>query len=365
MNRDNELLAGILNQGTRAFAGYAANELLQQEPQASEGFGVDPFSGWQNWLNGTLEELAAAVAADNPQSFNDHVQWGKAVLAARGISSGHVRKSLECTRRVLDEELPENVSPLAKSYVDQALAVFDEQPEDVSATLLPDTAHGNLSSAYILALLEGDRRRASQLILDAAGQGQTVRDLVLSVLLPAQSEVGRMWLANEITVSEEHFASATTKAVMAQLLPLAEYAPRNDKTFLAAAVAGNQHDIGLQAVADFFEMDGWRTIHLGANCPVSEVAQAVVHFKVDLLGLSASQSPQLQTLKETIDAVKQAELATLPRIVVGGLAFAGSPDLAAQLGADGYAADPLDAVSVGRRLLGLPSLDPEDRDVER
>ena len=66
-----------------------------------------------------------------------------------------------------------------------------------------------------------------------------------------------MWLANEINVAEEHFASHTTKMVMAQLLPHATIQPSNGKTMLAAAVAGNQHDIGLQAVADFFEMDGW------------------------------------------------------------------------------------------------------------
>ena len=353
MSGDNEFLAGVLKGGARAFAGYAANDLLERHPQAGDGFGNDPFAGWQNWLAGTLQEFAAAAATDTPRPFIAHVQWARAVLSARGIASEYVRRSLECTRSVLNEELPEQLRSLASDYIEQALAAFDEQHADMSATLVSDTPDGRLASQYILTLLEGDRRRASRLILDAAERGQSVRDLYLKVLLPAQEEIGRMWLANEITVSEEHLATATTKTVMAQLLPLAECRQRNGRTFLGAAVAGNQHDIGLQAVADFFEMDGWRTIHLGANVPVAEVAQAVRHFGADLLGLSASQSPQLETLQKTIDAVREAEIENQPKILVGGLAFADVSDLAEQLGADGYSASPQDAVAVGRNLLGL------------
>ena len=157
---------------------------------------------------------------------------------------------------MLASELPEQVRPLATAYVDQALEAFDQQPADVSARMLPDTDTGRLASTYLLALLEGDRRRASRMILNAVEQGHDVRELYLQVLLAAQAELGGLWMANEINVAEEHFASQTTRMVMAQLLPHASFRPPNGKTMLAAAVAGNQHEIGLQAVADFFESSG-------------------------------------------------------------------------------------------------------------
>ncbi|MFO7900020.1 MAG: cobalamin-dependent protein, partial [Planctomycetota bacterium] len=99
----------------------------------------------------------------------------------------------------------------------------------------------------------------------------------------------------EINVAEEHFASQTTKMVMAQLLLKAVPKPPNGKTILAAAAANNQHDIGLQAVADFFEMEGWRTIQLGANVPVDDLVKAVECFQVDLLALSAALHVQIET----------------------------------------------------------------------
>jgi len=353
MNANRDFLARVLRNGTKAFAAYAASELLAARPEAAEGFGHDPFSAWQNCLAARVEELAAAVAAGEPGLFTSQVHWARAVFSARGISPEHLREGTALLNDVLAKELPEQVAPLAAEYLDEALATFDQEPQDVSTRLLPNTPEGRLASAYLLALLEGDRRRASRLVLESLDASRDVRSLYLKVLLPAQEEVGRMWLSDEINVAEEHFASQTTKVVMAQLLARAELCEPNGKSVLTAAVAGNQHDIGLSAVADFFEMDGWRTIHLGANVPVAEVAQAVECFAADLLALSASLSTQLETVRETIRAAGMAAGQRPVKIIVGGLAFAGSADLPEQLGADGYAADPEDAVSLGARLVGL------------
>jgi methanogenic corrinoid protein MtbC1 len=204
-----------------------------------------------------------------------------------------------------------------------------------------------------LALLEGDRRRASRLLLDALDSGHDVRELYLQVLLPAQVELGRMWVANEINVAEEHFASQTTKTVMSQLLPRAAMQPPNGKTMIAAAVAGNQHDIGLQAVADFFEMDGWRTVLLGANVPARDLVQAVDGFAADLLGLSVSQTTQFEAVRTAIEAVRGGARGTEISILLGGRGLADADDLPKALGADGYAADPVQAVALGRQLVGL------------
>ena len=116
-------------------------------------------------------------------------------------------------------------------------------------------------------------------------------------------------------------------------------------------MAGNQIDIGLQAVTHFFELDGWRTIYLGADVPAADVVQAVAHFEADLLGLSASQSTQLRTVQETIDAVRSAPGGEEVKVIVGGFAFAGLDDLPPKLGADGYAANPAAAVEVGAQLV--------------
>jgi methanogenic corrinoid protein MtbC1 len=119
-------------------------------------------------------------------------------------------------------------------------------------------------------------------------------------------------------------------------------------------VAGNQHDIGLHAVADFFEMAGWRTVRLGADVPTADLAQAVEFFAADILVLSVSLNVQLETFKSTIEAVRSGSRGEVVKILAGGLAFADSDNLAVEMGADAYAADPDEAVRVGGQLVGLP-----------
>jgi methanogenic corrinoid protein MtbC1 len=164
-----------------------------------------------------------------------------------------------------------------------------------------------------------------------------------------------MWQADEINVAEEHFATSTTKAIFAQLRLRAPIQAPNGKTLLAAAVMGNQLDLGLHVVADFFEMAGWRVIQLGSDMPIPDLAQAVEFYQPDLLALSVSLHTQLVTLTETIQAVRRGQRGAVVKILVGGRALADATDLAQQFGADGYAADPHAAVALGNALVSRPN----------
>jgi methanogenic corrinoid protein MtbC1 len=293
--------------------------------------------------------------------FTRQAQWATALLTARGFALDHIRSSLERLQGVLERELPETIGPLAADHFERALEAFDEHPAEFSAQLSPDTPDNQLAARYLLALFQGDRQRATRVILDALDEGHSITGLFTGVLLPAQAEVGRMWHADELNVAEEHFVSATTKAIMAQLMSRAELRSSNGKTMLAAGVAGNHIDIGLQAVADFFELDGWRAIQLGADVPTYDIVQAVEYFEADLVGLSASQGTQFEAVRQTINAIRSSGRGGAVKIIVGGFAFAESDHLAPQLGADGYAPDPAAAVELGRRLVFGSRLQHEDR----
>jgi methanogenic corrinoid protein MtbC1 len=238
-------------------------------------------------------------------------------------------------------------------YLDQALEALGENPTDESLRLLPNSPHQRLALTYLVAVLEGDRSRASRVILDAIDRPEKIRDIYSHVLMPAQQELGRLWLNGEINVAEEHFGSYTTRMVMSQILSLAAFDPPNGKTVLTAAVAGNHVDIGLHAVADFFEMAGWQTIRLGADVPTRDLVESITCFDVDLLALSAALSVQLETVKSAIEAVRSEFRENSPKILVGGLAFANSGELSVHVGADGYAPDLDGAVRLGSQLVGL------------
>jgi hypothetical protein len=198
MTYTNPFSAEVLTRGSRALAAYTAAELLESHPDARVGFGADPLSAWQDWLGHRLNELAAAVAFEDSAIFTRQVQWATAMLTARGFAYEHIRSSLEHLRGVLQRELPETIGPLAVPHLERALNVFDQRPAEFSARLSPNTPDDQLAAQYLLALFQGDRQRATRVIFDALDDGHSVEGLFTGVLLPAQSEVGRMWHADEI-----------------------------------------------------------------------------------------------------------------------------------------------------------------------
>jgi MerR family transcriptional regulator, light-induced transcriptional regulator len=155
-------------------------------------------------------------------------------------------------------------------------------------------------------------------------------------------------------VAEEHFATATTRLVMARLNSNAACRPANGKTLIAAAVAGNQHDLGVQMVADLFEMDGWRVVQLGANVPAEDLAQAVEFYSANLVALSLSLATQLPTLQEAVSAIRARQRGATVKILVGGCGLGTSGELLKSSGVDGFAADAREAVACGNALVGLP-----------
>jgi MerR family transcriptional regulator, light-induced transcriptional regulator len=69
--------------------------------------------------------------------------------------------------------------------------------------------------------------------------------------------------------------------------------------------------------------------------PTSEIAQAAQRYNATLVALSATLTTQLGTLAAAVEHVRKH--AGKSRILVGGLALEGSPELWKQMGADGYA----------------------------
>ncbi len=349
----NTFLVVILSRAVRGIATEATLRLLEKEPAAAAGFGADPFLGWHQWLVARLEELATALSLERPELFQAQVRWARSALSARGIDTALFHRGMVVLREALAEELPEQVRAVAADYFGRGLEVFDQPESDELTIAESDEVFARLTAEYLLALLEGDGRRASQVVLKAAGEGRSVEDLYLHVLVPAQVEIGRLWLANEISIADEHLSSATARRLMSQLIGNAPRRPPLGKTVLTAAVAGNRHELGTQAVADFFEMDGWLTVHLGADVPAEGLVEVLETVNVDVLALSAALAVQLPAVRDTIAVVRADPRCGHLRILVGGRALADAGDLALQLGADAYAADAREAVQLGRKLVGV------------
>ena len=351
MSQTTAFAAQILETSASAYAAFAANLLLERHPEVGEQYAPTAMRDWKSHLTQRILELSAALGVEEPDLFTSRVRWTGEALAARQVGDHDVQKSLLCLRDVLREELPETARGAAEGYLDSALGQLAAPAGAEPAGLDPAVPCQRLALEYLRAALEGDSRRAVELILDAVDSGLSTRDAYLDVLSAAQKEVGRMWHLGDVAIAEEHLVSATSERAMSILVHRAPRAAANGKTVIAAAVADNGHDLGVRVLADFFELAGWRSICLGADVPVPDLTQAVAYFRPDLLVLSAALSTQLKILRQNIEAVRQLDHAV--KILAGGIVFAEAPELWRALGADGHAEQADAAVRLGASLVGL------------
>jgi methanogenic corrinoid protein MtbC1 len=286
--------------------------------------------------------------------FAKQLEWSVTLFGARGVSADDLRRALLSLREVMAEELPDAGRETVDTYLAHAISGC-EGGSALSERLTPDTAAKKQAMNYLVALLEGDRRRAADLLLDAAASGQRVSEIYVNVITPALQEVGRMWMTGEVSIADEHFITASARETIAELRGKIARQQPHGKAVLAAGVQGNQHDVGLQMVADLFEIAGWRAINLGANTPAEEIVDAVSGFSVDVLVLSAALTTHLPTVRKTILAVRE-NCGSSVKILVGGSAFSAAPELGERFGADAYTGTAIEACDIGNQLMGLPAV---------
>ena len=197
---------------------------------------------------------------------------------------------------------------------------------------------------YLDVLRTGNRREALAVVDAARAAGLGLPALYLDVFQPALREIGRLWQDNEITVAEEHLATAVTQIAMGRLY--ADYClatNRNGKTILAACAETEKHEVGLRMICDLLELEGWDATYLGAGVPPGALVAMVLRDRPTVLALSASIAPHLPQLRTLIAAVRSATGDDGPFILVGGRPFLDDAGLADRVGADAMARDSAEA----------------------
>jgi MerR family transcriptional regulator, light-induced transcriptional regulator len=298
-----------------------------------------------------LAYLAEALAAAQPALFVDYVRWVQALFAGLGLAESALPTTLDCTQAVLREDLSDELAEAALPYLEAGRAALQGHAATPPIHIEEGAPLSELAGAYIEALLRGDRRAASRMILEAVEAGAPIRDIYLDVFQHAQHEIGRLWQTNQISVAQEHLATAMTQMIMSQLYPRIFSTERKGRVMVATCVGGELHEIGVRMVADFFEMEGWDTFYLGANTPARSVIQTIVERQADLLAISATITYHVSAVTELISQVRQAPETGDVAIMVGGYPFNVAPELWRSVGADGYARNAAEAVEVGEGLV--------------
>ena len=208
----------------------------------------------------------------------------------------------------------------------------------------------DLLAGYLAALLAGDRRGALRVIDQALEQGSPVAALQRDVVQAAQREIGRLWERNDISIAQEHMATAISHVALSRLFEQASAAQRVGRRVVVACVEGERHEFPARLVADYLDLGGYDVTFLGADVPTDHLLRLLRAHLPDVLALSVTMSFNAPALLQAVERVR-AEMPALP-ILVGGNALAWEPALATRCGVESCAADASSLLEAMARLVG-------------
>lgn len=176
-----------------------------------------------------------------------------------------------------------------------------------------------LPSQLEARLLAGDENGAIQLIEGAMGSGAGAEEIYLDLLAPALARIGERWAAGDITIADEHIATATSMRVIGRIGPRLAKRGRTRGVVLVAGVAGDHHTLPSALLRDLLRSHGFDAQDLGANSPADSIVDRALSIS-DLIavGLAATHTDNEENIRDTV-----ASLATaldVP-IVLGGAAI--------------------------------------------
>ncbi len=188
-----------------------------------------------------------------------------------------------------------------------------------------------------MALLTGDEAGVEVVFAAAARRGADLAVLGRDLIAPALDEVGRMWRCGEVSIAEEHLASALVFHAFSHMAAALPAPPLGAPRLVLACLAGEFHELGVRIVAEVARMAGWQADVLGANTPRECAIRFIALHRPEAVGLSLALAAHLAECGRTVDEIRRASPGT--RIVVGGCVFRHDTALCGLTGADACFAD--------------------------
>jgi len=198
------------------------------------------------------------------------------------------------------------------------------------------------------AIIKGDQAKAVEITRNALHQKVPPKQILDEGLIAGMEVVGQRFSKNEIFIPEVLFSARTMKAAMALLEPeLVKAGVKPLGRFLIGTVKGDLHDIGKNLVAMMLKGAGFEVIDLGTDVPPDRFVEQAKASKAQLVGMSALLTTTMPAMERTLAALKAAGLDV--KILVGGAPV--TQAYADKIGADDYAPNAAEAVTVAKRLI--------------
>ncbi len=199
-------------------------------------------------------------------------------------------------------------------------------------------------------VLKGDHKNIKEGVREMLKRGFKAQDILQQGMLSAMEVIGERFRDGSVFIPEVLLSARAINEALPVIEPYLANADRESRGIvMIGTVQGDLHDIGKNMVLTMLKGVGYQTIDLGVNVKTEDFVSRAAEKKPDILGLSALLTTTMPEMKRVIDALEEAGLRKNLRVIVGGAPV--NRKFAEYIGADGYAEDAGEAISLVKELM--------------
>lgn len=197
--------------------------------------------------------------------------------------------------------------------------------------------------------LEEDRAEA--LVKEALKEGANPWQVLQEGIVKGIKAIGDKFGKGEYFLLELQEGADLAQRLVPLVMPhISKEDAKPKGTVVMATVKGDLHDIGKNLVTMQLSLNGYQVHDMGMDNPAMNIINKAKEVKADVIGLSALLLSTLPCQAEVIKTLKDLGLRDRFRVIVGGGVT--TQVWADEIGADGWGADAVQAVTVVDKLLG-------------
>jgi methanogenic corrinoid protein MtbC1 len=125
---------------------------------------------------------------------------------------------------------------------------------------------------------------------------------------------------------------------------------KNSGKVIIGTVAGDIHDIGKDIVVFMLDVSGFEVYDLGIDVPAENFIEKIKETEAPVVGLSGFLTLAFESMKDTVDKIREAGLRDKVKIMIGGGQI--DESIRKYSGADAFGKDAMTAVALAKQWVG-------------
>jgi len=205
-------------------------------------------------------------------------------------------------------------------------------------------------SSLAQSVIDGDLDLVLEKVQRCLTENVAPQSIMEEHLIPAMSEVGRLFEEGEYFVPELMVSARAMQAAMKILNPLLiGSGVQKIGRVVIGTVKGDFHDIGKNLVASMLEGGGFEVIDLGVDVSPEKFAEAAREKSGTLVAMSALLTTTMPQMRKVVEQFESEGIRSTSKILVGGAPV--TSEFAKKIGADGYSNNASAAVTLAKELV--------------